>query len=92
MNRNSNGKAELVNEEIVRRFRSLSIWNKGGQRAPHKPLLCLLAISKMVNEKKRLLRFEDIEGRLRGLLTEFGPPRKVCHPEERRGDLGSALC
>lgn len=67
--------------KIVSRFRSLSVWEKGGQRAPHKPLLCLLAISQMVNEKRRLLNFKAIENTLSGLLTEFGPPRKVCHPE-----------
>jgi putative restriction endonuclease len=67
--------------EIIRRFRSLSVWNKGGQRAPHKPLLCLLAISKLFSTKERLILFRDIESPLRNLLTEFGPPRQVCHPE-----------
>lgn len=68
-------------EDVVRRFRSLSVWHKAGQRAPHKPLLCLLAISKLLTDKQRLIPFKDIEAPLRKLLTEFGPPRKVCHPE-----------
>jgi putative restriction endonuclease len=71
----------LTDEEIVERFRSLTIWRNGGQRAPHKPLLCLLAISKLISEDIRLLPFRIIEKPLQDLLTEFGPPRKVCHPE-----------
>lgn len=66
---------------ILEKFRSLTVWNKGSQRAPHKPLLCLLAISKMLSDKRRLFRFKDIELALTNLLSEFGPPRKVCHPE-----------
>lgn len=69
------------NEQIVKRFRSLGVWNKGGQRAPHKPLLCLLAISKMLNGYERLLPYRSIEKTLSDLLISFGPPRKVCHPE-----------
>lgn len=68
-------------EQIIKRFRSLAIWNKGGQRAPHKPLLCLLAISKVLEGTQRLLPFRMIEKTLSELLFSFGPPRKVCHPE-----------
>jgi putative restriction endonuclease len=71
----------MDNNKIAERFRSLTTWSKGGQRAPHKPLLCLLAISKLFRETVRLLPFRIIEKPLRDLLTEFGPPRKVCHPE-----------
>lgn len=69
------------NEQIIKRFRSLTIWNKGGQRAPHKPLLCLLAISKVIEGKERLLPFRMIEKKLSELLVSFGPPRKACYPE-----------
>ena len=69
------------NEQIIKRFRSLAIWNKGGQRAPHKPLLCLLAISKVIEGKERLLPFRMIEKKLSELLISFGPPRKACYPE-----------
>lgn len=68
-------------DEILRRFRSLIVWNKGGQRAPHKPLLCLLAISKVIEGWQRLLPFSMIREQLRELLIAFGPPRKACYPE-----------
>ncbi len=71
----------IENDQILKRFHSLAVWNSGGQRAPHKPLLCLLAISKMVNGFKRLLPFRMIEKTLTELLISFGPPRKVYHPE-----------
>ena len=71
----------LTDDEIAERFRSLTIWRKGGERAPHKPLLCLLAISQLTIRDIRLLAFRVIEKPLQDLLTEFGPPRKVCHPE-----------
>lgn len=69
------------NEQIIKRFRSLAVWNKGGQRAPHKPLLCLLAISKVLEGKERLLPFSMIEKKLSELLMSFGPPRKAFYPE-----------
>jgi putative restriction endonuclease len=71
----------LETQDVVLRFRSLATWSRAGQRAPHKPLLCLLAISKLFSENPRLLPYRIIEKPLRDLLTEFGPPRKVCHPE-----------
>jgi putative restriction endonuclease len=69
------------NEQLIRRFRSLAVSNKGGQRAPHKPLLCLLAISKMLEGYERLLPFKVIEKPLIDLLISFGPPRKAYYPE-----------
>lgn len=71
----------LRSQEAIESFRSLSVWRQGAQRAPHKPLLCLLAISRLSSEQTRWLPFRSIERPLRDLLTEFGPPRKVCHPE-----------
>lgn len=67
--------------QIIERFRSLGIWSQSGQRAPHKPLLCLLAISKIMNEEERMLPFSAIEKTLSNLLSEYGPPRKLHHPE-----------
>src|SRR5262245_40700714 len=71
----------IDDNQLLDRFRSLTVWSKAGQRAPHKPLLCLLAISTIANKGARLLRFREIEKRLCDLLTDFGPPRQVCHPE-----------
>ncbi len=36
-------------EELKAKLSNLSIWKKNGQRAPHKPLLILYALGKLVN-------------------------------------------
>ena len=65
-------------EEVLRQIAALNVWKRGEERAPHKPLLILLALGRL---NKRMALFEDLEGPLRGLLEEFGPPRKSVHPE-----------
>ena len=35
-------------EQILQRFETLRQWGSGGERAPHKPLLVLYAIGKIV--------------------------------------------
>ena len=60
-------------EEIIQRFETLNIWRSGGQRAPHKPLLVLYAIGKLLRDGNRLLPYSDIDEKLGGLLREFGP-------------------
>ncbi|MDX8289333.1 HNH endonuclease [Metabacillus indicus] len=69
-------------EELKRRINNLSIWKKGDQRAPHKPLLILLALGQVQNENKRFISYEFTRGKLTELLREFGPIRKSYHPEE----------
>lgn len=69
-------RAELV--EAVDRLR---VWRRGGQRAPHKPLLVLLMLGRLAQGAERLVAFTDVEADLRGLLHDFGPPRQSHHPE-----------
>jgi putative restriction endonuclease len=66
--------------EILDRFRDLTIWSRGGERAPHKPLLILLALAEFARGHETLL-FSDHEDKLAELLKEFGPTRKSLHPE-----------
>jgi putative restriction endonuclease len=61
-------------------FSSLNFWRQGDQRAPHKPLLVLLALGELLRGKETLI-FEEVEPKLKELLIEFGPPRKFIHPE-----------
>ena len=73
--------AELTRMELLERFRALNTWKRGAERAPHKPLLVLLALAQLQRDEGRLLSYEGIEGRLEKLLREFGPVRKSYHPE-----------
>lgn len=56
-------------------------WTRGGETAPHKPLLLLYAISKVRLGHPRLMRFVEIETPLRALLDTYGPRRSRSHPE-----------
>lgn len=69
----------MTREEIIRRFQNLNIWRNGDERAPHKPLLVLYAIGKLLRGEDRL-QYVDIEEDIRNLLREFGPTRPNYNP------------
>lgn len=59
------------------RVENIRRWSRGGERAPHKPLLLLLALGRLHHGDNDALRFVDIEADLGQLLGEFGPPRST---------------
>jgi hypothetical protein len=71
------------------RFGSLNVWRRGGERAPHKPLLLLLTLARIARGGDRLVHFGEVEEPLRTLLVEFGPPRKSQNPHA--GDESDAV-
>jgi putative restriction endonuclease len=60
--------------DILARVGSLNLWKRHGERAPHKPLLILLALGRLQRGEPRLAPFTKIEPRLNELLQEFGTP------------------
>jgi putative restriction endonuclease len=60
---------------------NLRVWARGGVRAPHKPLLLLLAVARATQGKPRLATFREINEPLRDLLERYGPPRRHYCPE-----------
>lgn len=60
---------------------TIRTWTRGDKRAPHKPLLLLLALARIARGAPRLVAFTEIEEPLRRLLQEFGPTRTSYHPE-----------
>ncbi len=68
-------------DAVLAQFQDLNVWRRRGERAPHKPLLVLLALGRLQSTGTRMLPFDQIEGPLTRLLEEFGPPRKSPHPE-----------
>lgn len=68
-------------DRLLERFQKLVVWKKGSVRAPHKPLLVLLALARIQQGRERLVPYEEVEPKLWRLLEEFGPPRKSVHPE-----------
>jgi len=64
------------NPSLLSRFSSLNVWTRGSERAPHKPLLVLYALAELQRGHERMLRFIDIDDKLKALLREFGPSQK----------------
>ncbi len=61
----------------------IKVWQRYGRRAPHKPLLLLLALGRVYAGASRLgLYGQDFEGPLEELLDRFGPPRNAHHPDQ----------
>jgi putative restriction endonuclease len=73
--------AVVTDDEVLDAFRRIRCWQGGDQRAPHKPLLLLMALARLQHEEDPWLSFEEIEWPLADLLRDFGPPRKQQHPE-----------
>jgi putative restriction endonuclease len=68
-------------DELRLRFNSLTVWRRGGERAPHKPLLVIYAIARLLRGKTRMVEYAEVDRDLGKLLLEFGPPRQSVHPE-----------
>ncbi len=62
----------LNDADLIGRFDAIRVWQRGDQRAVHKPLLVLLMLGKLARGESSV-RFEEIEDDLRKLLEQFGP-------------------
>jgi len=58
---------------ILEEFSRLKIFQRGEQRAIHKPLLVLFALGRIARGDARLMDFAEIEPDFKSLLQEFGP-------------------
>lgn len=67
---------KLKTDSIIKKFSTLKIWANGDQRAPHKPLLILLALANCQQGKQRLIPFAELQEKLKSLLEDFGPARR----------------
>ncbi|TWI58188.1 phosphorothioated DNA-binding restriction endonuclease [Halalkalibacter nanhaiisediminis] len=72
----------MNSEELLNKIKHLSIWKKGDQRAPHKPLLILFALGQLQVNNQQSLSYEETREPLKQLLIEFGPQRSSYHPEQ----------
>src|ERR1700687_4129310 len=78
---NTGGLHCMTSSELKEIFTNLTIWQKNGQRAPHKPLLILYALAQL-QRGETVLPYIQVREKLKRLLIEFGPVRKSYHPEE----------
>lgn len=77
----SSASADDPIQAAIRSVEGIRRWARAGEVAPHKPLLLLLALSRVKEGAPRFVDFNDIEQPLRDLIQQFGTPRSHVHPE-----------
>jgi putative restriction endonuclease len=63
----------MTREEILQAFDRMRVWQRGDQRAVHKPVLVLFALAKVGAGGTAMMDWNDAEPHLKELLEEFGP-------------------
>lgn len=62
-------------EELKQAIQKIKMWQRSGERAPHKPLLLLYALGRLSRGEPRQMIYREVKDDLKNLLDEFGPPR-----------------
>jgi putative restriction endonuclease len=68
-------------DRLLQRVARLKTYRSGERRAPHKPLLLLMAIARLLQGHSRLT-FKEVEERLTPLLKAYAPPVAARHQPE----------
>lgn len=68
--------------KLLNAIDKLKLWRKGGERAPHKPLLLLYALERQSKDPDAKFEFSLIENDINELLNEFWKPRPGRHTVE----------
>lgn len=63
----------MTRDEVISAFNAIRVWQNGDRRAVHKPLLVLLALSRVNDVTAQTMDWNDAEPLLKSLLEEFGP-------------------
>ena len=71
----------MTPEELKQQIRQITVWKRGEQRAPHKPLLLLYAPGRCLDHDSRMIPYAEVDRELKPLLMQFGPERKAYHTE-----------
>lgn len=68
--------------KLIDKIQTISRWRRGDQRAPHKPLMLLYALSQYKQGHERLFQFEnEVDNQVKELLVQYGPSRKSYRAE-----------
>lgn len=68
-----------MSKALLSQFEQLTTWFSGEQRAPHKPLLVLLALGEW-SRGNSSVKFSETAKPLAELLQRFGPPSQDVPP------------
>lgn len=67
--------------EFLRHLAQLNTHKRQGRRAPHKPLLLLFALGRVLRHRDRLVEYAEVHRRVGDLMRRFGPPRSAVRPQ-----------
>lgn len=67
--------------DTLARVAAVRQWSRGGIRAPHKPLLILYGIGRLLQTGSSRITFAEAEEPLRRLLLAYGPPGVGATPQ-----------
>jgi putative restriction endonuclease len=73
--------AHANQEQYLNLVRGINVFRRGDRRAPHKPLLLLVAIAKLLRGERELA-FAEAESTLNPLLISYAPPVRARHQPE----------
>lgn len=58
-------------EELKEKISKLKMWQRDGQRAPHKPLLLLYALGRLSRGEPAIMHYEQVKDDLKNLLSKL---------------------
>lgn len=67
-------------DEFLARLAQFRTHEHNGQRAPHKPLLLLFALGRVLRERGRLVSYAEVDRQVGQLMRSFGSPRSAVRP------------
>lgn len=67
-------------KDFLARLAQLHTHEHNGQRAPHKPLLLLFALGRVLRERDRLVSYAEVDRKVGQLMRSFGSPRSAVRP------------
>ena len=75
--RPSTSTRRLTDDDVLARFSALRQHQQDGKRSPHKPLLVLAALGRLVANGSSATPFSEMESQLASLISTFGPPSRT---------------
>ena len=70
----------LTAEQFLENLRSVKQWTRGSVRAPHKPLLLLIALARISQDNPQFIPYSEVDKNLSNLLRDWSPPSRVPRP------------
>ena len=71
----------MTRGEFRGRLAQLNTHKRGGRRAPHKPLLLLFALGRVLRDRDRLVGYAEVDRRVGDLMRRFGSPGGGVRPQ-----------